>query len=143
MKIWSTVKKALGSVKYRYKKKKHGLTFPLYCKIHGVKHNHYQGALAQSQAQDKLQIVHTPTQKYPYNVYVYSVTLNRVLGYLHKDLSKKLVKVFGKGFCRDALIKNLTGGRAVGYKYLGCNIQILESMRHMIDEEDFLYLHGV
>ena len=67
----STVKKVLNSVKYRYKKKKHGLTFPLYCKIHGVKHSHYQGALAQSQAQDKLQIVHTPTQKYPYNDFLF------------------------------------------------------------------------
>ena len=115
-----------------------GLSFPLYCKAHGVKQ--YQGAIVQSAQGDELQIVHRVERSNPYKVYVYSKPLNRVLGYLDEYLSKKLVKLFGKGFCRDAFVETITGGGA--YPYYGCNIRILESMSFMEDCEDFSALRG-
>lgn len=142
MNIWTSIKTKLRELSYRHRKKVQDVSFPLYCKIHGVKRSEYQGALAQCQDKDELQLVHSPTKNYPYNVYVYSVPLNRVLGYLQAELSKKLVKVFGKGFCRDGFIANLTGGKRAGYKYIGCNICILETMTHMQYCEDFSHLYG-
>lgn len=135
----SKTKKNRGVV-YALKKWWLGLSFPLFCKIHGVKNADSQGALVQSQRGDRLQIVHTPVQGFPYNVYVYAVELNRVMGYLDKDLSKKLVKLFGKGFCRDAIVENVTGGGV--YKYRGCNIRLLESMMHMDGCDDLSTLRG-
>ena len=123
---------------YRLKRWWLGLSFPLYCKAHGVKQ--YQGAIVQSVQGDELQIVHRAKHGFPYNVYVYSKPLNRVLGYLDEYLSKKLVKLFGKGFCRDAFVETITGGGA--YPYYGCNIRILESMSLMEDCEDFSALRG-
>ena len=84
---------------YRRRLKKSGLYFPLHCKVHGVKHPERQGGIAQSQKDDPLQLVHVALPDYPYNVYVYSISLNRVLGYLDETLSKKFVYLFGKGFC--------------------------------------------
>ena len=142
MHIWTSVKNFYQRISYRSRKNKLGLSFPLYCKIHGVKNADYQGAIAQRRDEDALQIVHSPKQNYPYNIFVYSVNLNRVLGYLHTDLSKKLVRLFGKGFCRDAFIENITGGEKAGYKYLGCNIRIVESMQNMQDVKDYSPLYG-
>lgn len=142
MNIWTSMKTKLRERAYLRRKKKHGVSFPLYCKLHGVKRGEYQGALAQSREKDELQLVHSPTPEYPYNVYAYSVPLNRVLGYLQAELSKRLVKVFGKGFCRDGVIENLTGGERAGYKYFGCNIRVLETMTHMQNCEDFSHLYG-
>ncbi len=141
MYIWTNIKNFHQRLIYRSRKKRFGLRFPLYCKIHGVKNADHQGAITQSRAEDALQIVHSPTKDYPYNIFVYSVNLNRILGYLHPDLSKKLVRLFGKGFCRDAFIENVTGGRQSNYKYLGCNIRIVESMRNMQNINDFSHLY--
>lgn len=135
MNIWQRIKKYF----YGRRKKKLGLTFPLFCKVHGVKQADRQGALAQSRAGDLLQIVHVPTESYPCNVYVYSVAINRVLGYLHEGLSEKFVTLFGKNFCRDAVIENITGG-APEYKYFGCNIRILETCGYMKGCKDFSLL---
>lgn len=125
-------------VKYALKKWWLGLSFPLFCKTHGVKQ--YQGSIVQSAQGDELQIVHRIEHNEPYKVYVYSKTLNLVLGHLDEYLSKKLVKLFGKEFCRDAFVENVTGGGA--YPYYGCNIRILESMTFMQDCEDFSALRG-
>ncbi len=117
------------------------LSFPLYCKAHGVKTTDNQGALAQSHAGDRLQIIHSPADGYPFNVYIYSVELNRILGYLQERLSKKLVELFGAGFCRDAQIKDITGGGE--YTYRGCNLVIFESMHFMQGmQADLPYLHS-
>jgi len=140
--IWTTFKKILQKHAYNRRKKKNGVSFPLYCKIHGVKRLNYQGALLQSREQDELQLVHIPTNDFPYNVYVYSIPLNRILGYLHNGLSQKLVNIFGEGFCRDGVIENLTGGNKLGYKYVGCNIRILETMKNMQFVDDFSHLFG-
>ena len=125
---------------YQRRLKKCGVSFPLYCKAHGVTPPDRQGAIAQSHAGDLLQIVHVPVDGYPFNTYVYSVPLNRVIGYLDETLSEKLVYLFGKGFCRDALVENITGGAP--YEYFGCNIQILESMCFMKDCADLSHLYG-
>lgn len=142
MHIRTIVKRKLQNRAYRKRKKKYGVQFPLYCKIHGVKRAEHQGALLQSREKDELQLVHSPTREFPYNVYVYSIPLNRILGYLHNELSEKLVKIFGENFCRDGVIENLTGGKTVGYKYVGCNIRILETMTSMQYVEDFSHLYG-
>jgi len=126
---------------YESKKKKYGVSFPLYCKAHGVKKPDYQGAIVQSNVGDRLQLIHRAEENYPYNVYINNVELNRILGYLKEPLSKTLVLLFGEGFCRDGLIKAITGGGK--YPYRGCNIVVLESMRFMKDmQPDLPYLHS-
>ena len=125
---------------YERKKKRLQLVFPVFCKAHGVKHLDRQGAILQSKQGDRLQLVHVPLKAYPHNVYVYNVELNRVLGYLHKNLAEKLVELFGNGFCRDGVVVAVTG--AEEHKYHGCNLQILESMSAMNDLTDFAHLKG-
>ena len=116
------------------------MSFPLYCKLYGVSKPDYQGALAQSAEGDELQIVHTPLENYPNHIYVYSVTLNRLLGYLDGRLSEKLVRLFGKGFCRDGEICNITGGK--NGDYFGCNIRIYPTLKAMAKIQDFSHLHS-
>ncbi len=126
---------------YERRLKKSDITFPLYCKAHGVKQPDRQGAIVQSKAGDRLQVVHVPLKRFPYNTYIYNVELNRVLGYVHETLAKKLVYVFGEGFCRDAVVEQITG--AEEYKYHGCNLQIFESMAYMAENmEDIFHLRG-
>ena len=137
MNIWQSVRNFF----YNRRKKKCAIIFPVFCKIHGVTSPDRQGALAQSGTGDELQLVHVPLEKYPFNVYVYSVPLNRVLGYLDEILAEKLVYLFGKGFCRDGEIEAVTGGPPQ-YTYFGCNIRIMESAVLMKDCEDFSHLFG-
>jgi len=108
-----------------------GLEFPIFCKIRGVSSSDRQGALAQSRPKDRLQLVHVPLEAFPFNVYVYSIELNRILGYIEKSLSQKLVFVFGKGFCLDGEIAKMTGGPPL-YSFFGCNIQIFSTTSFMI-----------
>ncbi len=126
---------------YKQRLKKSRLTFPLSCKIHGVKSPDRQGALAQSRQGDRLQLVHRAEENHPFNVYVYSVELNRILGYLDAVLAEKLVYVFGKGLCLDGKIEKRTGG-APEYKYIGCNIKIFETTNMMNDCNDFTHLYS-
>ena len=125
---------------YAKRKKKSGIHFPISCKVFGVKMSDRQSLLAQSRAGDKLQIVHPKDKAYTHHVFVYSVTLNCVLGCVEKDLAEKLIRLFGKGFCRDGEIKRITGGPP--YKYFGCKILIFESKSFMKDCKDFSSLHG-
>lgn len=104
------------------RQKKSGLSFPVLTKIHGVKNFDYQGALAQSESGDKLQLVHVPLENYPHNVYVYSIPLNRILGYLDKPLAQKLVYIFGAGFCLDGTLNEIIGGPPL--KYRGAYIHV-------------------
>ncbi len=141
MGMFAYFKRKIKQRAYERKKRKYGLSFPLYCKAHGVKRAEYQGAIAQSRAGDKLQLIHRPENDYPYNVYIYSVELNRILGYLHETLAYKLVSVFGEEFCRDAVVKEITGGGE--YKYRGCNIEIFQTMEYMKDSQaDLPYLRS-
>ena len=125
---------------YKQRLKKSGLRFPIHCKIHGVRLPDRQGALAQSRIGDRLQLVHSAEKGYPFNVYVYNVELNRILGYLDAVLAEKLVYVCGKGLCLDGRIEKLTGGAE--YQYIGCNILILDTTGMMQDCEDFSHLHS-
>lgn len=86
--------------------------------------------MAQSRAEDELQSVNVPSDKNPFNIYLSSITLNRILGHLEKSLSEKLVRAFGKGFCIDGKVSGITGGPPK-YKYFGCNI-VIYSMSKMI-----------
>ena len=114
----------------RWRKKKYDLRFPVCCKAHGVSFADRQGALAQSRSGDELQLVQVPLENYPQNVYIYSIELNRILGYLEKNLSDRLTSVFGTGFCLDGQISEITGGPP--YPYFGCNIRIFETMEMML-----------
>jgi hypothetical protein len=125
---------------YRLKKRWLKLRFPLFCRVKGVKKSAHQGALAQSASGDRLQLVHVPSEEYPFQVFVYSVTLNRVLGYLERELSKKLVRLFKKNFCRDGVIYRVVGGG--NYQYFGCQILIFESMDMMSHVEEFSSLRS-
>lgn len=98
------------------RQKKSGLSFPVRAKLHGVKTHDHQGALAQSDSGDTLQLVHVPVPNYPHNTYVYSITLNRILGYLDKELAEKLVYVFGAGFCLDGRLDEIIGGPPLKYR---------------------------
>lgn len=115
----------------RFRYRKYGLSFPLYCKAHGVKTPDHQGALAQSRAGDELQLVHVPADGYPFNIYVYNIGLNRILGYLDARLAEKLVRTFGAGFCLDGEITSVTGGPPE-YKYFGCNLRIFDTKTMML-----------
>lgn len=118
--------------------KKSGLLFPLKTRLRGVKTKEAQGGLAQSADFDELQLVHTPLPDYPHNVYAYSISLNRVLGYLDEELSLKLISVFGDNFCLDGEIYKITGGAPL--KYFGCEIYIFDTTEFLKDEEDFSHL---
>lgn len=129
---------------YEERKRKSGLSFPLFCKIHGVTKLDRQGAIVQSGEGDELQIVHIPLKAYPYNIYVYSVDLHRILGHLDETLSQKLIYTFGKGLCIDAEIANVTGGPPE-YEHYGCNIRISETRSMMtpyLDDLPHLYGQG-
>ena len=141
MHIWTKFKTKWLAWKTQQRLKRLKLYFPIYCKIHGVSTADRQGALAQSRAGDRLQAVHIPLPDKPHNVYVYSIGLNRVLGNLQESFSKKLVKAFGPGFCRDAVIENITGGAPM-YELNGCNICIFNSMEYMQGETDYRALRG-
>lgn len=139
MHIFTRLHNKISHFLYRRKCKRLGISFPLLCKVHGVKNAYSQGALAQSKAGDRLQLVHIPKENYPFNVYVYSIPLNRILGYLEKRLSKKLLKLFKKGFCIDGVIENITGET---HAVRGCNLRIFNTRIMMSDVEDFKHLHG-
>ena len=140
MSIWTKIKTKWDAWRLQQRLKRLELYLPLYCKVHGVATPERQGALAQTRAGDRLQIVHVPLPDYPNNIYVYSIPLNRVLGYLQGELAKKLVKAFGENLCLDGVVENTTGGKPG--EFIGCNLCIFPSMRYMEDEVNFNALHG-
>ena len=107
------------------------LTFPVFCKLHAVKSPDHQGGIVQSRVGDKLLVVHTPSDDRPFCVSVYSITLNRVLGFIEDMLADKLTRAFGQNFCRDGEVEQITGGPP--YKYYGCNIRVMESQNFIED----------
>lgn len=124
--FWKTYKRC-------QRQKKSGLSFPTLTRLRGVKSKDRQGALAQSECGDRLQCVHVALPDYPYNTYVYSISLNRVLGYLDKELAEKLVYVFGKDFCLDGEIDNIIGGPPM--KYRGALIRVFDDNVFMKNAE--------
>lgn len=118
------------------------LSMPCAAHLFGVSNPDSQGALAQSRNGDALQIVHVPTERFPHNVYAYSIELNRILGYLDRLLAKSLCEVFGKGFCLDARVDELYGGND-GEEF-GAQIVIFKTtslMRPYLN--DLPYLRGI
>ena len=139
MHIFTYLKNRISKWLYERKCKRLEIAFPIACKVHGVKIATGQGAIAQSKTGDKLQLVHVPKENFPYNVYVYSIPLNRVLGYLDERLSQKLVKLFGKEFCIDVVIEKITGEN---HPVRGCNLRIFDTRKMMLDVHDFSHLYG-
>ncbi len=142
MNIFARVKRKLKIAGIKRRCKIADLSFPIFCKAHGVKNVNYQGALAQTRIGDRLQIVHVPLPNYPQNVYVYSIPLNRLLGYLHKRLAEKLVYAFGKHFCLDAVVENRTGGTKT-YPTFGCNLRVFHTTQMLVDVKDFSHLYSL
>ena len=140
MQIWTNLQTKWKIWRKNRKLKRLKLSLPVYCKIHGVTKADRQGALAQTRPGDKLQVVHVPLENFPENAYVYSIPLNRVLGYLHTGLADKLLQVFGKNFCLDAVVENRTGGEKTD-EFLGCNICIFDATTYMEEEKDFQHLY--
>ena len=142
--LWYTVnmriRQYLQQLFLKRRIKKSGLEFPVYDKIHGVKSSDRQGALAQSSEGDELQIVHVPLKNFPHNAYVYSIPLNRVLGYLERETAEKLLYVFKENYCLDGEIVKITGGEP--YTYFGCKIFIFPTTDLLADTEDFSHLYG-
>lgn len=126
---------------FAWRLKKSGISFPIVNKINGVSSPDRQGALAQSKRGDYLQIVHTPLKKYPHNTYIYSIVLNRVLGYLDKELSQKLQYVFGDNFCLDGEIREILGGPP-DYDFFGCSIYIFDTKEMLKEVDDFSHLRS-
>ena len=126
MSVWSNLKRIFRRLIYGNKP----LQFPIYCKLHGVKKSTRQGSLAQSHEEDGLQLVHVPLQDYPHNVYAYSIPLNRVLGYLDKELAEQLVAEFGVDGMDDITV------RAVGIFAAGHHDEITISG---INDLDVMY----
>ena len=111
-----------------FRVRKRLLGFPIVCRPIAVKYR--QDALAQCRAGDLLQIVHAESK-----VFVYSIELNALLGEIERSLSKKLIKLFGKGFCLDGKILSRTGG--LPYPYFGLVIAIYDTKTYLAHVENF------
>ena len=113
------------------KTNKEEMLFPIFCKVYAVKSPDHQGAIVQSRVGDKLLVVSTPSEDHPYCVSVYSITLNRVLGFIEETLAEKLTATFGENFCRDGEVEQITGGPP--YRYYGCNIRVMDTQYFIED----------
>lgn len=107
-----------------------GISFPLQTTLTGVRLSDRQGWLAQSRDGDRLQFVHCPKQGMPFLVYAYNIELNCLLGTLDKHISEKLVYVFGKGFCVDGEVLEVTDK-----DFLGCNVVVYDT-RTFIEKDE-------
>lgn len=107
------------------------LGFPHTTRAERVKYR--QALLTQSKPGDLLQIVHVNGV-----AYIYSIELNAVLGEIEKPLCKKLVKIFGKGFCLDAKLLSVTGGPP--YSYYGIRLEIYDTKTFLSAIENFDFL---
>lgn len=84
-----------------------GIEFPLEDALFCCRCADYQGALAQSQSGDPLQIVHTNIADKTFISYVYSISLNRIIGTIGKQLTQDLLRLFKKGYCLDGEITTI------------------------------------
>ncbi|MBQ8374140.1 MAG: hypothetical protein IJX98_01025 [Clostridia bacterium] len=112
------------------------IPLPYPCKLKESKSADERGARAMAREGDELQIVHAPSEKLPFGVYAYDISLNRVLGLVALSSAKKLVKLFGKGFCKDGevLARTERGGEFF--------IEVLVFDRTtMMKNEDFTHLY--
>ncbi len=108
--------------------RKRAFGFPHTARAVRVKYR--QGLLAQSKAGDLLQIVHAQNV-----AFIYSIELNAILGELEQRLCKKLLKLFGGGFCLDGKIIAVTGGPP--YRYYGILLEIYDDATYLAEINDF------
>ena len=95
-----------------------------------VRVKYRQGAIIQSKSGDLLQLVQVEN-----TCYIYSIELNEILGELEPVLCKKLIKIFGKGFCLDGKILGIAGGPP--YAYYGLVLEIYDTKTYLAEIEDF------
>lgn len=117
-----------------------GLKMPLTTPLYGFKYPDFQGAILQSQTGDEVQIVHLKSKERPYDVLVYSIELNRILGYVDYSLAKSLVAVFKNGFCLDGKI---TDKYVYDANFTACEITVYPTTTYMEPHlQDLSFLHG-
>lgn len=112
-----------------------GLHMPLYANVFGTSHKDVQGALAQSRVGDCLQIVRANGK-----AFVYNIELNRIVGYVDREIDKDLLFVFGNEFCLDGEISDIYGGR--DGSLFSCRVKIYDTCTFMRDRlSDIRYLY--
>lgn len=113
-------------------------SLPMITRLEGRNIFDFQGAISQSQEGDALQLVHV-AERYD-NVYVYNFEINRIIGYLERELADDFIHIFGKGFCLDAkLYQTYTFDNGK----LGCDIEIYNHSEYALPHlENLPYLHG-
>ena len=134
-----SVKNPFKRISVFFRKLFKGLSLPCKGFVYGTSNASSQGALAQSHEDDKLQLVHVPTEYHPYNTYVYSIELNRILGYLDRELAKTLLSVFGEGFCLDGKISEIWGdGKETPFGFSVTVYQTMSFMTPYLDDIPYL-----
>ena len=116
-----------------------GLSFPIEDDLFRCFSFDSQGALAQSAPGDELQIVHIKLEEKRFASYVYSIRLNRLLGEIGKQLTQDLLKIFGKGFCLDGEIAEIS--KDDGEKFR-CVVRVFDTsdmMKPYLEELPYLF----
>lgn len=116
-----------------------GLSFPVEDDLFRCFSFDAQGALAQSLVSDELQIVHVRLGNKRFAAYVYSIRLNRLLGEIGKQLTQDLLKIFGKGFCLDGEIAEIS--KDDGEKFR-CSVRVFDTssmMKPYLEELPYLF----
>ena len=118
MKFHSFLKKLF----FRCKRKLCRAKFPVYAFVCGIKDPAAQSALLQSREGDELQIVHAPYAENDYAVFVYNIEIGALIGTLSDPLAQRLLSLFGKEFCIDGDILEITGGN-----FRSCKLRIYDT----------------
>lgn len=116
-----------------------GFSFPVEDEVFRCFSADFQGALAQSLANDRLQIVHVRLAPDRFAAFVYSISLNRLLGEIGKQLTQDLLKFFGKGFCLDGEIVKLYKDEQGKFRCVARIFATTEMMRPYLDDLPYLY----
>ena len=135
MRIFTRIKSNILVAKRKRRMKRQFDKFPLLCLVRG---NKAQSLLAQSRTGDELQIVHTPTAEYPKTVFVYSIPLNGILGYLEFSVCEKLLFALGANFCVDGKIEELREENGAFY----FTVRVFPTSKKMANLDDFSHLYG-
>lgn len=104
--------------------KKRIFGFPHFAYAESVCSRETQDAIKQSKVGDKLQIVAVEQQ-----AFIYSVELNLLLGKVEQAVSKRLFRIYPKGFCLDGKIVQKSGG--LPYKYYGLAVEIYDTTSYL------------
>lgn len=129
----------LSKLYMRIRRRLVGLSFPVEDDLFRCSDFDSQGALAQSEISDELQIVHVRLDEKRFAALVYNIKLNRLIGELGRQLTQDLLKIFGKGFCLDGEIADLSKDENGKFR---CAVRVFdtaEKMRPYLEELPYLY----